>query len=674
LFQYGGSVYIAINTTATGEAMISTATLTIGSRVTMSGANIPVLGGTSQQLLSMPTVVPQSDPFINGTSIVQSGFQYFQYNSLAYSNNFNVDLGLTGCYEGQVANFEFDVWVNGVRAGQIIFPGSVSRVTFAQSLAAIINRNFQLNDIIFVTGSNNGSALSMQLFTSTLIVTSTYVKCYNLYRIQYDNMQGLPLLVTDINGNFRTDQPGCPYNIEYVSPARCLEKWMPFINSNFVDNVTGDMIFQTLDKNSYLSTSVGAVTVTENANKPLLNGGRLFYPIPVEFTFYCPLTFAEQQSLLANGHLHLTYFGKDFYIHLLHIEQRPALNDTTFARGLLSPLVNLADLANISAFKLPDMNANSIKYSFLNPIQFIPINQTVDPKYKTLNRNEFFFKDQITRWVEQSGYAQPVQVKDILTLQFITRDLDPITYTVYKCDGTIYINATNLDTIPTNSLNVPGQTLILWQKYIDTTSWAEGAYYIVISSTVGDQMISELLDVRNDWPNTVYVEATSSQNVQQTVFISDVPFVARMRIAAMFDNQFKQMYAGKFYTDQTQDSTILNAIPYEETEIYTELIPDYAAKKLLRLMALDNVTLDGEGYSIVEGAELEPVFTIGAPKKFNKLKIRPKTNLFSIDVEAGVTDRDVALMIVLDQVALGPNQTNSSGSTSPVLIDVPVNP
>lgn len=672
LYEHSDCIYITVETSATAEVQINTVDLAIGTYVTMSGANIPVLGGIGLKVISMPTVVPASIPY-DGSSVVQSGYQYFQYNSLAFANNFDMQLGLTGYDDSEVANFVFNIYINGVlQTDNITIAGTVSR-SFFSAASVLINRSYDLNDIVFITASNAGASLQMYIQTSLLTWTSTYTKAYNLYRIQYDSLQGLPLLVQD-GGVFRTDLPGSPYNIEYVSPARCRDKWTEYLNSCFVDEVTGELTFQTLDKNSYLSTSKGSVTITESGNKTLLTGGRLFYPIPVEMEFYCPLTFAEMQSQLSNGHLHFTYFGKDFYFHVMHIEQKGALNDTTTAKGLLSPLVSLSDLVNLTAFKQPDMNPNTIKYDFLNPIQFVPINQTQPAKYKTFNRNEFFFKDQITRWAESGGYAQPVQIGDLLTLQFITRDLDPITYTVYRCNGTIYTGPTNLDTIPTSTFANP---YILWQKYIDTSAWPAGAYYIVISATTGDQLISELLDVREDWPDTVLIEFTSSQNIGQMVFISDVPFNGSMRIQAMFDNTFKQLYAGKFYTDQTQDSTILNAIPFEETELYVigdAGVPDYVAKKVLRMLLCDGCKLDGEGYSILEGAEMEPVFTIGAPKKFQKLKIRPKENLFSIDVDAGVTDTDVALMITLDQVALGPNQTNASGSTDPVLIDIPVNP
>lgn len=349
-YAHGDCIYITASTSLTCEATITSVNLAIGTYVNMSGALIPVLGGISQKLISMPTVVPTSDPY-DGSSVVQSGYQYFQYNSLAFSNNFDTQLGLNGYAEGQATSFKFDVWVNGVIAASYVGAGTVIRSFFVNA-TGVLNRNYQLNDIVFFTFSTQGASLSVSLKTATANWTSTYVKCYNLYRIQYDSLQGLPQLVTDGTGNFRTDLPGCPYNIEFISPARCRDRWMQFFNSCFFDHVTGDLTNAQLDKNSYLSTSVGGVTITEAAPKPLLNEGRMFYPIVVEFEFYCPLTFAEMQATLINAHVEIFISGVQFFVHILHIEQIPALNDTTTARGLLSSRTDLSTFAKLTGFNI----------------------------------------------------------------------------------------------------------------------------------------------------------------------------------------------------------------------------------------------------------------------------------------------------------------------------------
>lgn len=351
LYAVSDCIYITMETSVTAEATINTASITIGSYVSMSGANTPVLSGTSQQVLSLPSVVPTSDPY-GPTSVVQYGYQYFTYNSLAYANNFDMQLGILGYKEGTApSGFVFNIYVNGVQIpNYIVVTGSVPRLQFALQ-GAIINRNFQLNDIVFVTGGTT-SMQEVQIDTSTLTFTNTFVKAYALYRIQYDNLGGLPILTRDALGNFRTDVPGAPYNIEYVSPARCRDAWIKYFNSCFVDNVVRDMLFQSLNKNPYLSTTVNNVTIKENADKPLLINGRYFYPVEVEFEFKCPLTFDQIQSQLANAYVGFKFGGEQFYIHVLHVEQKPALNEVTVLRGLLGASTNLSIFARLTGFKI----------------------------------------------------------------------------------------------------------------------------------------------------------------------------------------------------------------------------------------------------------------------------------------------------------------------------------
>lgn len=681
-YNFDDCIYITVQTSAYCVMQINTADLTIGSYVSMSGVNQPVLSGISQTLINFPTVVPNNNPYVIGTSVVQSGFQYFQYNSLAYANNFDTQLGVLGYTEGQAANFVLIIWVNGVQTGFITIPGSVSRAQFDVASTAF-NRNYQLNDIVFVTASPTGSALQAQLVTSTLSMTNTTVRAYSLYRIQYDNLSGIPNLAMDGTGAFRTDIAGAPYNIEFVSPARCFDTWQKFINSHFLNQVTGPMVNQGLSKNPYLSTSVGALTITERADRMLLIGGRYFYPIPVEMEFECPLNFADIQSQLANGHIHFTYYGHDYYMHVLRISQKPALNATTKATGLLSPLVDLSIFANITAFKLPDMVPNSLFYEFMNPIQTVPINQVQPGRYKTFNRNNFLFKQQLNNWLAKDGYCQPVQLRgdqllpdpDRLTMQLISRDLDPISYTVYKCsDNSIYRGPEELDTIPTPSLASVLYTFILWQKYIDTSDWDEGEYYIIYSSPAGNERISECLDCKFNQPRTVLIEFTSTQNVGQMVFVSDSPFVGAMRVRAFYDNMFREDPTGKFFVDQPGDITTLNGIVTQHTDLYVELCPDYVIHKIVRMLQLDGCKLDGEGYTLNGETEIETIFFEGAPKKFHRIPVRPTVNLMGNSGDNGVVDTDSSIITTINLQSVDPNADNESGTTDVDLLDILVNP
>jgi hypothetical protein len=218
----------------------------------------------------------------------------------------------------------------------------------------------------------------------------------------------------------------------------------------------------------------------------------------------------------------------------------------------------------------------------------------------------------------------------------------------------------------------------LFQKVIDTTSWTPGNYYLIVSAGVGSlaaSLISEILHV--DTPEqmryTTLIEYTHSSNTQGIVF--DSGFVGSMRIRGGFDNMFKQKYLGKFYIDQPQDITVLNAIPYEVTTLLIGTdggVPDYLTKKIIRMLLMDGCMLDGEGFSLNEGAQFEEVFTEGSPLKMQKIEIRPTKNLNGINVIAAGVGSDSSLIVSVNPQSFGPNVLNSSGTTDTDLIQITV--
>lgn len=676
LFATGYGVYITAETTSFCEAELTDVTLTIGSYVSMSGTFIPVERGIAVKVLSLPTVIPSSQPYVPGTSHVQYGFQYFVFNTVAVNTNFTGRVEVTGFITGS-GTAVVQVYKNGNVIDNLSITAIGARAAFQQFIL-LPAADYQLGDIIHLAVIQPTGVTFLAFKTAYLEFDSTFIKCYSLKRVQYDSLIGVPNIAKDGAGNYRTDIAGAPYNIEDLTPKRMYNRWKPYINGAFLNQVTGQMEFQTLSKNPFLSTTQGTTTITEAANEDILGNDRLFYPIEIEFKTKVPETFAKLLTGAANEQIHLTYFGYDFWIFADSLKQKPALNESQSWTGTVSPLTDISILPNISTdgLKLIDMGANSIYCPFISSVQFVPEGQVLPAKYHTYSRNYFWYSEQVSSWLNQRNYWIPVQIGDKIPLQFITRGLDPVSYKVFKCSGEVYIDSTNLDTVTSPAITSP---YVLWQKEIDTTSWPEGTYYIQITAGVGDlasKLLSEGLDVKVNQPETCYFEYTSSINTQTGIFDADVPYVGKMRVKSAFDNKFKQKYQGKFYVDQPQDITILNAIPYEITNFWVgsdDGVPDYVYRKVARILLLDGCSIEGEGFSLNDGAEWEEVFIEGDPKKFQKIDIRPKKNLFGIAVNADGADVDTSIVATFDAKAMSPNVMNQSGTTDPDIIEVDLN-
>jgi len=678
--QFRDCIYVTASTTATGVADINTCVLTIGTYVEMTGQFIPVEGGTVNKLLSLPTVVPTSYPY-GGSSKVYYGYQYFQFNSLNVNTDFTISANVEAYTQGTAGNIVVRFFINGLLQSTVLnIPCQSTRTLRSVSVTFPAPTTFTLGDIVFFT-IDVPSGMVIGITDMDIQFDSTYIKAYSLLRYAYDSISGIPNIAVDpVSGLPSTTIPGAPYNIEPFTPSRMYERWKKYIKSCFIDKVAGNMSFQGLSKNPYLNTVYNGQQFLEASDRQILNSDRLFYPKPITFKTKVPLNFSEILTGAANGHIHCTYYGYDIYFFPMDVKQRPGLNESQVWKGLLSPRTDLSILSNMNldGFKLLNMGANSIYNPVLSSVQAVPLNQTQPAKYHTKNRNHFLFKEQTGQWMNQMNWWQPVQIGDKIPLQYRTHGLDPVTYTIYKCDGTEYIPATNLTTISSPAVVNP---YVLWQALIDTSAWARGNYYIIINAGVGDiaaTLRTEYLEVRpaDELEDTVLCEYTSSFNTHGMIFDGSTPFVGSFRFRGGYNNKFKQKYLGKFYIDQPADISVLGAVGYEVTSLIIGGadggVPDYAAKKLLWALTLDGCTLDGEGYTINEGAQFEDLFTKGAPLKFQKVEIRPTQNNFGIVVNAQGIDTDGSMIATIDAEAFGPNANNASGTTQPNIINIKV--
>lgn len=675
-FSYKDSIYLTCSTSVNATADIANCNLRIEDGtdyLNATGAAIEVDPGIPFQLLALPNAVGRLDG--NGFSVVSWGFQYFIFNSILINHNFNVELEIRTYIRGLHNNAAWDVYLNGQVQHSETFIGTAPPVQLPPSVYSF-NHDFQDGDILFMVGS--AQDVDLWITEAHVTITSTQIKAYNLKRVQYENISGIPLLLGNIPGTAIpvTTGPGAPYNIEQLSPKRMLLTWGNYLRSILFDQIPGTILFSTLSKNQNLTTTYQGVTITENQD---VEAGSLapilFIPRYLTYKTRVSETFAKVMTGAANAHARNTYNGIPFFGFPWELKQKPTLNDMQDWKLLASPVNDITQLIdlNINGLNFLNMGPNSIFCSFLSPVQFVPAGQVLPPKYHTKSRNLFWFSEQVTNWINQNNYWQPWQNDDACNLQFITRDLTEVAVNLYACDGTV-ISTTGCVEKFSPAIIAPYH---LWEVTVDLSAVPESGYYLTAAGGSGDNLatlISEGMWVKADWPETMLIEAASSANRQSMIF--DTGYAPAMRIRGFFDNMFKQKYKGAFYTNQIQDLQILNAIPYEITSLWCGLedgIPDYVHKKVARMLLLDGTKIEGEGFSINDGADWEETFIQGNPKKFQKIDIRPSLNIDGISVGvAGTEDGDTSMMISLDAAAFGPNAGNA-GSPDPDIITVTIN-
>lgn len=685
-WNFKDAIYLTCSTSANGTTTLNTVNLAIANEpgsgttgpafLSASGSDITIDTGVPQQLIALPVVATARDS--HNLPTVSYGFQYFVFNSVLLEPNFDVVASTTALLQGGSGDIGgWDLFLNGQVEYSKTWPGAGSgtgAINNPGQDSFSFNRDFQNGDIIFLVGS--ATNLSVWFTQAALTLTSTQIEARDLLRVQYDYISGLPALCGyTASGVPVTTGPGAPYNIEVVTPGRMVRTWGNYIRSVLFDQIPGQLLFSTLSKNESLATSYKGISFIENANINISDlAPILFYPRYLSYKTRVQETFSTIMTGAANGHAINTFNSVPFAGFTMDMKQKPSLNEIQEWKMLASPLTDLANLIDLefTGLNFLNMSPNSIFCSFLSPVQFVPSGQVLPSKYHTYSRNYFWFVEQITRWINQNNYWQPWQTDDECNLQFITRDLSPVTVNLYNCSGTL-ISATELTQQSSNAIAPP---YALWEGTIDLSSLPAGGYYMTAvagNGALSATLISEGLNVQEDWPDTVLLEYVDASNKYCMVF--DTGYSPAMRIRGLFDNQFKQKFKGAFYTDQMQDIQVLNAFPYETTSLWCGLddgIPDYVHKKVCWILLLTGTMIEGEGFSIDEGAGWEETFIAGNPKKFQKIDIRPSQNIYGISATAAGADADTSMLITIDQGAFSPNAGNVGGIT-PDIIQVKIN-
>lgn len=662
VFNQSDTIYLTTQGSPTASAQIGAISLqSVGDFLAQSLGVINIQQGSSLSLIQLPTVVPTID--VHGNPYVSYGFQYLFFNSILANSNFDMSFSMQGLMQDAGNSCTLDFYINGAHyASQTYNYAGSGQQAFTLSIPKF-NRSFVLGDIVFAVASatNNNNTYITQ---AELDMVSTQIKAYSLKRVNYSNLSGVPRLVQD------TSQAGAPYNLEDLTPKRMMNNWGWWFRSILYNQIPGFLNFYTLSKNQYLSTTYNGVTVQENLDIPIGSfAAPKFYPIIANFKTRVPDNFADLETGTANTHCSWKYNGVQFYGFPMDMRQKPGLNEMQTWKMLLSTKTDLADLIdlNIDGLNYILMGANSIFCPPVQPVQFVPEGLVLPAQYHTRNRDQYWFSEQISNWLNQNNYWNPWESGDTISLQFQTNGLSPVVVNMWSCAG-VLISTTSATLISNPAIVSPIQ---LWQVNIPLTGLV-GQYYLEAVAGTGGvtaTLLSEGLNIAASWPLTMLIQYSSSKNKQATIFVGS-GYTPSIRVQGYRDNHMKPKYKGAFYVDQPQDIQVLNAINYEVDQLWItgdEGVPDYVIKKIARIMLLDQVQIDDTMYSIDEGAEWNETNTPGNPKKFWSIDIRQTSNADGITANAAGVDSDPTIFVTLDANPFGPNYGNAGSQDTNII-------
>jgi hypothetical protein len=653
-FAHGDNVWFTIDTIRTCAVTITQFILQVGGTylVAQSVGNIDIPATSTSQMISLPQittdfVIPHGTAHI---PVVSSGFQYFRFLSPITNAGFDYTAGFSFWINaGTGLPIHFDMWKNGVNVGTFTATSSGNiyvphNQPDAQGKVPVMfsgHFDFDLYDLIWFTTSVDNTNLWIN--QADFKLTSNSIKAYSLLRKNYDSVRGIP-------------NPQTAYNIEEFTPRRMFEQNKGLLASALFSLAPGQITFQTSDKNQYLSTTLAGQTITENAAVDVHDlGDPLFYPFLLDLDTEVDVNFNDLLNGQANGHIEVLWGDKKLYGYPIQVSSKPAYNESQSWKLLLSTRTNLADLNGLDWDGLIPLQPMDSLIPNLSPVHFVPLDYQQDPRFNGASMDEDWYKNRIADWLENGDFFNPWQQNDVLSFQFQSNGLTPVSLQVLDGDGNPVGNPINVPDVTSPALPI-GQTLFQLDQPL--AGFAEGSYYFLVSFGVGEAMakwISEPIQVKAKWDDTILIQYKHTRNMLGVVFSGGYSPSYRIHGKVMRFTP-KSKYAQ--FADEQQDMDMLNAFSYRTWKLQIGhkdgLVPDYVLDLMENIMDLDTVFINGAQITRDAEANFEQQTFAGEPKVIATIDIRKaKNSNANILNTAGQLTTDMLAGYTVDPAAFG---------------------
>jgi len=649
----GDNFYFSIDTSGTCTTEITFFEIDIDSGyfTTTNAGTISIPASSTQKLISLPTITAT---LVGGLPVVSSGYQYFRFLSHISNRNFDWTYMIAGYTNGGGSEFvRFDLWKNGQKIGTDTFfgQGSIQPFNALKSVLFTGNLTFDLNDIVWMTASP--ANINVWISDGELKFISQ-IKAYDLDRpavagggpnSAYDSISGIPHSET-------------AYNIDPFTPARMIRANGSLLSPVIYNQAPGMLSFQTANKNGFLSTTKGGVTITERANIDIHElDPPLFHPFYLEFDTEVPVNFNDLLVGQANGHIEVLWGNKKLYGFPMQVTSKPALNESQTWKLLCSPRTNPADLKDLDWDGLIPLQPMDALIPILGPLHWVPLAYSKDSRYNTFTMQEDWFKNRVADWIENNDFFSPWQWNDVLPFQCQTNGLAPVTIQLLSGDGDYIGDPIVIPSVATSALQSP-QTL--FQQIISMTdlktanSLQDDEYYFLWFMGIGEGQavfISEGITVKDKHPGTVLVEFKHSRNKLGAVFTEG--YFPCLRVPK---NGGRYTPKARFteFEDQPADLDLLASIGYDTWKFTVGLLPDYLMQKLDRALLLDTVFIDGTQYTRDAGSNWEQQTFPGEAKVFMSIELRKAKNSDALILNtAGQLTDDMSGGYTIDPAAFG---------------------
>lgn len=245
------------------------------------------------------------------------------------------------------------------------------------------------------------------------------------------------------------------------------------------------------------------------------------------------------------------------------------------------------------------MANNIIDISLLNPIRFVNLGGAFK------HFDDDWFSNMIRGFEDPVTYGQKWQTDDTIKLQFYA-NFTPISVAVLDCSGNTL--STYNATLKATDLQNPD--FKVYENSISLAGLSAGTYYLLLTAGTfanETQMISEPMQIAENWEDTILFTYSNSQNTQGVYFETGIVFTFR---AEAIISDFLPGFKDTLYQDQILDNVLLDSIPYREFKLLVggiRGIPDWVVDKVNRILSCDKWQADGKEFVKKDGTQWTPI-------------------------------------------------------------------
>ncbi|MEO7520391.1 MAG: hypothetical protein ABIW79_01115 [Gemmatimonas sp.] len=536
-----------------------------------------------------------------------------------------------------IAGTVVEIWLNYIRYSYLGTTIIGADGTWSFQVVPVVYLDPVGNNVMTLAPIQNG----LNIFSTSLINQSVQVNTrgYKLNRPSYNSITGVPDN-TVINTRF--------------SPQRMLEAHYPMLAAIRPDKIQ----FQTADKNAALSTVLGTEVIVEHAD---IQGSELGAPLAVLeiVTFKTKVlnSFAKTlRNFNSGGVIKTNFRGTNIYMLPIGGMKIASISDTIQEwRLLVSPLTTYTQLLNLYKQGLTiTIMKNSFYHSDYNPLHFVEYNYSQPTKYNYKTIYQDWFNNRNDSWLQNPEYVQKFQKSEIIRDQIITNGISGIVLRMYRCSDIFLLATINYNPVAPAPIPVPD---IVMEAIIDFSLYPEDKYFFVQVVNGVEVAISEVIETRIKWGNTILVESTNSINYTGIFFSTGFKTILRV------EGHIKKVQPNVFAITETENDgdsqLVYSSISRKRVIRFGTAfgLPDYLAMKMSLAITTDNFVCEGVGYAIEDGEKINPSEDVdGHPMFYYNVNVLLKQNQRGIGFNgvAGGSEADrQGVVLVIDATAIG---------------------